>query len=272
MTDNKTDDNISLGDRMKMYENAEAKRALDKSLPCIIRLDGKAFHSFTKGMNRPFDENFNICMSETTKYLMDKTNAKIGYHQSDEITLVMIIEGKSQGIYGLRVHKLCSILASEASVMFNDQVRELFPPKYAKRRPVFDCRAWNVPTREEAANSILWREDDAIKNSVSALAQSKFGHHSLHKKNTDEKISMLSDAGVLWNDLPDWCKKGTYFKRITRTNKFTPEEIEKLPPKHEAVLNPDLEFQRSSVEAVDMPRLSKMPNKVELLFGPILED
>jgi tRNA(His) guanylyltransferase len=257
----------SLGDRMKEYEAVEAQRKLDPTLPILVRLDGRAFHTFTKGLSRPFDVRFNECMKAATKAVMEESNAKIGYTQSDEITLVILPVGENPNpIFGGRNQKLCSTLAAVASVVFLRKVIELLPPKYVDKLPTFDCRIWNVPNLVEAANAVLWRELDAEKNSVSMMAQSVFSPNELHMKHGGERRDMLQKAGKPWEDLPVQFQRGIYFKKITSTGKLTVEELETLPPKHHARMNPDLMVERSQIREVVFPRLINEVDKVSLLF------
>ena len=131
----------------------------------------------------------------------------------------------------------------------------------------FDCRVWQVPTLEEAANILLWRELDAARNSVFMVARAHFSHNQVQNKNTDELQEMLFiEKGINWNDFSNECKRGTYFKRAEMLTKFSAEEIDKLPEKHEARVNPDLEIRRSVVVQWDLPRLTTIQNKAEVLF------
>lgn len=162
--------NDALGDRMKMYESAEAGRKLLPLVPVLARVDGRAFHSFTKNMRRPFDEDFSAAMIETTAALVDETNACMGYTQSDEITLAWhSTDLKSQIWFDGRICKMVSQLAAHATLEFYmNIVRRL--PECGSTRPTFDARVWTVPNRAEGANVFVWREWDATKNSVSMAA------------------------------------------------------------------------------------------------------
>ena len=133
----------------------------------------------------------------------------------------------------------------------------------------FDCRAWQVPNKEEAVNCLIWREQDATKNSISMLAQHYFSHKQLHKKNGSQMQDMLMlEKEVNWNDCPAFFKRGTYVQRQRKLTKFSTEELERLPAKHEARKNPDLMIERNVIEALNLPPLSKIENKVDvILFG-----
>lgn len=257
----------SLGDRMKSYEMAEAGRMLDPALPVLIRLDGKAFHTFTRGLKRPYDVRLSDLMANTTKHLVGMSNAILGYTQSDEISLVLhITNPESQMYFGGRIQKLTSVLASAATLYFNKNLPLSIPEK-TQAEAMFDCRVWNVPSLTEAANCIYWRELDAIKNSISMAAQAQFSHKALQGKNSSEKIDMLKSVGVDWNAYPSFFKRGTYFRRITKLSKFSMDEICMLPEKHEARTNPDLMVERAVIERVEMPDLSSVGSKEAALFG-----
>ena len=257
----------SLGDRMKSFENVEAMRKLDSSLPIMVRLDGRAFHSFTRGMERPFDVKMTQLMQATTMHLVEQTNAVLGYTQSDEISLVLLTTGDSQPYFGARVQKICSTLASVCSVFFNTNLPSFFPDR-VKMFPVFDCRAWNVPSLTEAANTILWRELDASKNSIQMAARSMFSHNSLQDLTGAQMVEkMLAEKGVSWDDYPSEFKRGSFFRRVTTESAFTTEEIALLPEKHLARRNPALIVKRSEIKKVEFPKLSTIANLPEVLFG-----
>ncbi len=157
MTDN-------LGDYMKDLEGVETSRRAAKGKPIIARLDGRAFHTFTHGLKRPFDENLTKLMQDTTRYLVEETNALIGYTQSDEITLVWYLSesSTSQYLFDGRYQKMCSILSASATAYFNKNLAKALPSK-KDWLPLFDARVWQVPTLRDAYLALLWRENDAIK-------------------------------------------------------------------------------------------------------------
>lgn len=260
--------NDSLGDRMKEYERAEAGRRLMPLLPALARLDGRAFHSFVRGLDRPFDRRLSELMLETATFLVRETNATVGYTQSDEITLAWVrSEYDAQIFFDGRIQKMTSMLSALCSASFNRRLPAFLPPEFAERLPVFDCRVWTVPNLEEAANTFLWRELDAAKNSVSMVARAYYDHADLHDKSGAEMQELLWRKGVNWNDYPSFFKRGTFVKRRTVTRAFTATELEALPPKHAARTNPALTVERSECVPLDLPPLSKVANRVGVLFG-----
>jgi len=256
----------NLGDRMKTYENVEAGRRFLPLLPICARIDGKCFSKFTKGLERPYDKRLTDLMCQTTAYLVEETQANIGYTQSDEISLVWYShEYKSQIFFDGRIQKMTSVLAAMATAYFNKYLAQYLPEK-AEQLPVFDCRVWQVPTLEEAANSLLWRELDATKNSISLAARHYYAHQELHGKTSDEMQEMLWQKGVNWNEYPAFFKRGTFIQKYTVSRQFTAEEIDKLPEKHEARKNPDLQVERTEIRYVEMPPFSKVANRVDFIF------
>ncbi len=214
----------SLGDRMKRFEKAN-KTKLNRDEPVIIRLDGQAFHTYTAGFVKPFDEVLIAAMQYTMVRLCEGImNVRIGYTQSDEITLVLLAGDKqeSQLWFDGTADKIITISASMATAFFNEYMdkikwmpekmrQDLFPGSKInmKKLAFFDSRAWNVPSHDEAMNCLLWRQRDCIKNSVSSLAQFHFSHRQLHKKNQDDMKNMLVELGHPWDDLPVFKQRGT---------------------------------------------------------------
>lgn len=170
----------ALGDRMKLYEQAEAGRAALPLLPVCLRLDGRSFSAWTRGLQRPFDPRLSALMIEVTTKLVEETGALVGYTQSDEISLVLYSDDpKSELWFAGKLQKLTSVAASFATAHFNARVPALLPER-SGRLACFDCRAWTVPSLEEAANVLVWREVDATKNSVSMAAREFYSHRALH--------------------------------------------------------------------------------------------
>lgn len=219
------------GDRMKEYENSYRSK-LPRRLPVLLRIDGKAFHTYTRGMDRPFDLDLTNAMRETCKYLCQNImGCKIAYHQSDEISLLLTNYDKltTEAWFDNNIQKIVSIASSLATAKFNEVMREKYPEK---ELALFDCRAWVLP-HDEVCNYFLWRQQDATKNSISMVAQAHFSPKQLHKKNGSMKQDMLMlEKGINWNALPTWQKRGacilkeTYDKGETkRTRWIVDEEI-----------------------------------------------
>lgn len=256
-----------LGERMKRYEGAEAGRRLMPLLPALARLDGRAFRAFVRGLARPFDARLSKLMIDTAAFLVRETGATVGYTQSDEITLAWVPEGyDAQIFFDGRVQKMTSALAALCTAHFNRRLPEFLPEAFAERLPVFDCRVWNVPTSEEAANTFLWRELDATKNSISMAARSCYSHADVHAKTGTELQELLWQKGVNWNDYPPFFKRGTYLRRRAVARPFSATERNALPEKHAARVDPHLMVERTECVALDLPPLTKVGNRAGLLF------
>jgi tRNA(His) guanylyltransferase len=258
---------MDLSDRMKLYESIGAGQVCIPNLPILVRLDGKAFHSWTRGLNRPFDERLQALFDETTCFLVEQANATIGYTQSDEITLVLSNGGRSESqvFFDGRIAKLTSVLASMATAFYNARVPAILPER-AGRLAYFDCRVWTVPSEQEAVNCLVWRELDATRNSISMAAQSFYSPKQLHGKNTSDMQEMLFQKGVNWNDYPARFKRGGYYQRRAVERPFTVDEIERLPAMHEARRNPALIVRRQVIRCVEMPPILKVANRVDVVF------
>lgn len=249
----------NLGDRMKSYEAVETCRALDPRLPIYARIDGRSFSRFTRGMERPFDRSMSMAMVETMKYLVGNTHARIGYTQSDEISLVWLAEGDGATIlFSGKVLKLASVLASMAAAKF----ASVCPEGYSHRLPHFDCRVFQLPSKEEAANAILWRALDTRKNAISMAAESVFSSKQLHGLGQADRLEKLAAAGIDFEAYPGFFKDGTYARRKTVERFLTEGELRGIPDKHHP-LGPVV---RTEIETMDTIRMLNVANRVEFIF------
>lgn len=254
------DEKDEFGARMKAYEAVETGRRFDVHLPVYARIDGHSFSRFTRGMARPFDERMTAAMVDTTKFLVDKTHARIGYTQSDEISLVWLADAPPSDIFfSGKVQKMVSVLASMAATKF----ATLTPEGFRDRLPHFDARVFQLPSRSEAANTILWRAMDARKNAISMVAQSRFSHKALFGKDQKAMLAMLAERGVDFEaDYPDRFKRGTFVRRVTALRELTEEELARIPPPH----RPSGPIERSSVVEIDMPPFNRVANREAVVF------
>lgn len=195
------------GNRMKGYENV-FRQTLPQRLPVIIRIDGSHFHTYTRGMNKPFDEGLMQAFWETCKYLgQNIMGCKLIYHQSDEISILLTNYDKltTQSWFENNLQKIVSISASMATAKFNEVITKTHPDKPLA---TFDSRAWVLP-QDEVANYFLWRQQDATKNSISMVAQAHFAHEELQGLNGKQlQDKLFVEKGINWNDLPIWQKRG----------------------------------------------------------------
>lgn len=226
-----------LGIRMKTFYESTPKIHLMHRCPVAIRLDGRAFHTFTKGFQKPFDKILMKSMQETMQYLCENIQGCVfGYTQSDEITLILVDYKNltSTAWFDYDVQKVCSIAASMATMAFNRffaknvkywvsiSGREMFEALTLEQRityeytlnnavekgAMFDARCFNIP-KEEVANLIYWRQLDAMRNSVQAVGQANFSHKELQDKSCADIKEMLKEKGIGWDNLPLECQRGS---------------------------------------------------------------
>ena len=223
----------SLGNRMKEYYESIPKTKLMRRTPVAIRIDGRSFHTFTRGFKKPFDNILRESMEETMLYLCKNIQGCVlGYHQSDEITLILIDYKtlESDAWFDFEVQKLCSISASMATMkfnqIFNQKVYDYVTPMTEENNleekdycgaltkavfagAQFDARCFNIP-REEVCNLIYWRQLDAIRNSIQMVGQANFSHKQLQNKNcTEIKAMLMAEKGIDWNNFPTYNKRGS---------------------------------------------------------------
>lgn len=254
------DKNDLFGNRMKYYESLTETRLKD-GFPIVARLDGKGFSKFTKGLIRPVDLRLRSIFDEVCITLIEKTSADVAYHQSDEITLIW--KNEKPGWYNGRLLKMTSVLSSITTAKFNRLTHNIGKQDVDA---IFDCRVFQVPSIIEAMNSVLWREFDCEKNSISMAARTKFSAEEVFNKNGLEMKQMLLEVGIDWSDYPICFKYGTYFTRVKKIGKIDPEELENLPLLHNARKNPDLIFERSVITKKTFENLQDQQNKIAALF------
>lgn len=199
---------MELGIRMKTYE-AVPKTKLIRRMPVIIRVDGKAFHTLTRNMDKPYDLKFESVMDDAAgRTLLNIQNCKFAYIQSDEVSFLMTDYNTLQTDpwFGNDLQKIVSISAATMSVYFNFAFAEIFfmDVPFA----VFDSRAFNL-SKEEVCNYFIWRQQDATRNSIQSLAQAHFSHKQLQNLNTNKlQDKLMLEKGINWNDLPIKQKRG----------------------------------------------------------------
>ena len=231
--------NDALGLRMKEFYEQVPKTRLVRRMPVAIRIDGKAFHTFTKGFQKPFDEVLVKSMQETMKYLCENIQGCVlGYTQSDEITLILVDYKNlnSSAWFDYEVQKMCSVAASMATMAFNrifekkvkewafchaviskardmdtEENQNLFETynKAIEKGAMFDARVFNIP-KEEVTNLVYWRQLDATRNSIQMVGQANFSHKELQNKSCNKIQDMLMlERGINWNDFSTYLKRGT---------------------------------------------------------------
>jgi tRNA(His) guanylyltransferase len=258
----------TLGDRMKRYEMEEAGRRMIPNLPIMARLDGRAFHTFTKGLSRPYSPEFTRCMVETAAVLIDEFKADLAYTQSDEISLFWKNDDPFAPMqFDGRFQKWTSLLAAEASVAFNLSLFDHIPQKAPtrKNRAKLDCRVWQLPNLFEVYNAFLWREDDATRNSLQMAAQSHYSQKELHKAASPKLHDLLHEKGVNWNDFPAYFKRGTYIARRKYEREMTRAELDNIPENR----RPTGPIMRSAIFALKAEPIQTYKSIVPFLDGTI---
>ena len=191
------------------YEN-RTRYFLPRRTYTIIRLDGKAFHTFTRGMKRPFDEDFMTVMDNTAKFLCEEIQgAKAAYVQSDEISILLVDFDKitTDAWFDGNIQKMVSVAASIATAKFN----ALFNyDKDSSQRTMafFDARVFTIPDPVEVENYFVWRQKDAVRNSIAMTAQSLYSHKQLEGVTQVGMQDLIVEKGQNWNDLPAGFKRG----------------------------------------------------------------
>jgi len=205
----------SLGDRMKTYESAY-KVKLPVRMPVIVRIDGKAFHTYTKGCKKPVDENVVYCMDQTAEYLCRNIqNCQIAYVQSDEISLLLnnYQTFNASSWFDNQVQKMVSVSAGMASAVFTSLSGRIFGG--LMQIATFDSRVFVLP-KEEVCNYFIWRQQDATRNSIQMLARSLYKHEECNNKNSSQLQEMCFQKGFNWNNCPTSDKRGRCIVKTKR--------------------------------------------------------
>lgn len=219
----------ALGDRMKEFYEKPTNYKLPRRAYTMIRLDGKAFHTYTKGLTRPFDWDLINDIDDTAKYLCKNIQgAKCAFVQSDEITIVItdFDNINTSAWFDNKIQKMCSVSASMATAKFNElrfmrqyeKSIENDPADYGMgplKIAMFDARVFQIPSKGEVMNNFIWRQQDTVKNSISSAAHSMFSTEELKFKNGGQKQDMMMEKGVNWNDYDPKLKRGRMIVKET---------------------------------------------------------
>ena len=199
-----------LGSRMKEFYESITKLKLPRRSYSIIRLDGKAFHTFTRGMIRPFDQQFTDVMNETAKYLCENIQgAKFAFVQSDEISILMTDFDKleTSAWFDNTVQKIVSVSSSYATAKFN----QLIP---SEKLAMFDSRVFTIPSRTEVQNYFIWRQQDTRKNCIQSIGQSIFSQKELHGQSGRDIIQMLDSRDYIFEDVSESFRHGRIIFKV----------------------------------------------------------
>jgi tRNA(His) 5'-end guanylyltransferase len=185
---------------MKGYELA-ARTALPRRMPVILRVDGKAFHTLTRGCGRPFDHNLMNAMNEVAQTLCEEAQgAAFAYVQSDEVSVLLHNYRRLQTDpwFDNEIQKMVSVAAATAASKFT---------LWWGHKVAFDARVFVLP-EAEVCNYFIWRQQDATRNSIQMATRAVYSHAQVDDKNTSEMQEMLHAKGINWNDYPVGCKRG----------------------------------------------------------------
>lgn len=222
MSSKKSNNEFTLGDRMKRAEKV-SKRYLSIRTPVIIRIDGKAFHTYCRSFDKPFSDVLHSIFCKAVMSVMRDcgvSGAKLAYFQSDEISILLTdwSNYETQPFFDYNVSKLESVIASMVTAHFNFEVAQYWQNvccsnlTFGGKLAYFDARAFNL-SKEEVVNYFIWRQQDASRNSVQMLGSNYFSVSELHCKNNKQVQEMLLlQKNINWNDLPTWQKRGTCIK------------------------------------------------------------
>lgn len=256
--------------RMKYLESMETDRIHNVNLPIYARIDGRNFSKFTKDMDKPYYKPLSNAMIDVTKYLVKETNALIGYTQSDEINLCWLVNNENSNIiFGGKIHKMTSILASMATAKF--AMMFSVPHSLDTKCPHFDCRVISLPNKNVCADMFLWRSLDGHRNAINSVAQQFLSHKELQGKNQNDIIKILNDKNINFDDYPDFFKNGTFVRRKNILKDLDEKTLSKIPEKNRP-LGPVL---RTIIEEIKMPPFKDVENRIGVIFNneePIKND
>ena len=199
----------AIGTRMKEFYEDKTRYFLPRRTYTIIRVDGKAFHSYTKGLVRPFDDSLMNDMDSVALYMCENIQgAKFAFVQSDEISILLtdFDDVSTSAWFDGNIQKMCSVSASLATSKFN----YLRVEKIAH----FDSRVFTIPSKTEVENYFIWRQQDTVRNSIQSVAQSLYSDKELHLKDGNEMQEMIFQKGINWNDYAPRYKRGRMITKI----------------------------------------------------------
>ena len=215
-------------------EKRETNRRVPWTHPIYIRIDGHKFSKFTKGMKRPFDNRMTESMRDLTVELMKAFDARLGYTQSDEISLVLYNPSSEYHIHGGKLQKITSRIASKATAKFHSICRRYGLTEFIIQHgiPEFDTRAYEMKNLYDTSRFLLWRHQDAIRNAISMTAQTHFSHKQLQGKSSEEMLEMMNEIGLAYDVMPRCFRFGRFLQKSKKIVMLSKEELAKIPEKH----------------------------------------
>jgi tRNA(His) 5'-end guanylyltransferase len=195
-----------LGDRMKAHYENRTRFYLPRRTYTILRIDGKAFHTFTRKLARPFDDWLTETMDAAAHGLCKEAmGCRLAYGQSDEYSFLLtdFETTLSEAWFDGNIQKICSVAASIFTAAFNSK------PYFASKQATFDCRVFTIPDPIEVENYIIWRQQDAVRNSIQSVGQANFSQKELHGLNCSQiQEKLFQEKGINWNNTPTHYKRG----------------------------------------------------------------
>jgi tRNA(His) guanylyltransferase len=201
-----------LGERMKGQYEDRTRVFIPRRTWTIVRVDGKAFHTLTRGCDRPYDEDLmNVMRTTAIEMVKEMQGANLAYVQSDEISILLTDFAKetTSAWFDGNIQKISSVSASMATAFFNANAKDLFDDV-----AFFDGRCFSIPDPIEVENYFIWRQIDATRNSIQMAAQAVFSHKELLNKNNADMQEMLFQKGINWNNYPARCKRGQVIVKV----------------------------------------------------------
>lgn len=221
----------TLGDRMKMFYEDRTRYFLPRRNYTIMRIDGKSFHTYTKGLNRPFDDSLINDMDQTASYLCKNImGAKFAFVQSDEISILLtdFDDINTQAWFDNNLQKMSSVSASMATRAFNE-ARLNTLGAHKMKWAEFDSRVFQISQKIEVENYFIWRQQDTVRNSISSVAQSLYNHKELHGKKSNELQEMIFQKGINWNNYDSKYKRGRIISKHKDDNNRTKWKYTECP-------------------------------------------
>lgn len=256
-----------LATRAKSYELAGTRERFPNVNPVYVRIDGRSFSKFTSRFNKPFDELMSGLMETVARHLLEMTDARCAFTQSDEISLLFLGKEQDDGsrsdiLFGGRGFKMTSVLAAMATARFMAGALEIWPEHARTFLPHFDARVYDLPGLDAAADTILWRYLDGRRNAISSIAREYFSHKALHRKGVRQMISMLEETGVDIDCVDPRHRHGCFFVRKMKLRDPDDPSFAHIPPAY----RPTEPVVRSAVERVVVPDFDLISNPVSFLF------
>lgn len=252
-----------LGDRVKLYEEQANSQVFPEGSFVLARVDGRAFHTYTKGLRKPMDIDLQNAMISATQVVAEQLKSVLAYVQSDEATFCWRSTLTNPLPFNGRVQKLCSLIAATFTGGFIHNM----PGSWLDERgvPAFDCRIWSVPGYFDQYEAFLWREKDAIKNAVSSAASTIATPRELKDMKHKARLELLKERGFDFESLPREFRHGAYVRRMIRLEELPEETRLKIPESKRPL--PGVKFERSDVRVDHQLTSVRQIDNLEAFFA-----